>query len=257
MIKMAQRIKTFVYLYFNLFLLRDTPVLVYAPGRTGSISMIYALQTAKVFSIKVEWLNYKTRGTVRFCKKFIVSPRKKAKVITLVRDPVEILSSLFFSKACRGHLKLGHDAVSARDLGGLLVAFEKEVLESKLFHDHLYWYEEEFEPNLKLNVFQTPFNASRKYGLIEDDVYPTLIMRTDLSDEEKVVQVNKFLNLNKFSLDRLNVKSSRKHGDLYAEFVSNLKLSDHWLDKIYNSSYSQHFFTETEIRTSRKKFTQN
>jgi hypothetical protein len=252
--KYLQKFKTAISLSINHFILKKTPVLVYASGRVGSISMIHALKTVGIFTIKVEWLDFNTRGTVRFCKKHIVDKRKPAKVITLVRDPVEILSSLFFSKSCRGHLPLGYAAVQEKNVEKLHKAFETEILNGKHLLNHLHWFEQEFRPHLDIDVFAFYFNPAKKFGTITDKTYPTLILRTDLPDVDKETQVRNFLNINKFNIGRLNVKSDRKKGDLYEEFIAKLKISSDWLDTIYNSNYAQHFFSEEEIRSSKEKY---
>jgi hypothetical protein len=253
---LLKKITTATHLYTHAYLFRTEPVLVYAPGRVGSISMIQALQSAGIFSIKVEWLDYKTRGTVRFCKKHIVDERKPAKVITLVRDPVEIVSSLFFSKASRGHLPLGHQAIQAYDLAQLQKAFETEMLNSELLPAHLYWYEQEFQPHLGVDVFSHPFDTEKKHGLIADDTYPTLILRTDLPDGDKEQQVKDFLKISNFSIERLNVKAARNKGDLYREFTSQLTVPKTWLDTIYSSPYAQHFFSQQEITDAKQRYGQ-
>jgi len=248
------KIRTGLNNYIELYLHRRQPVIVYTPGRVGSMSMIYALKKARVFAIKVERLENENWGSVRFCRNHIIKKNRSAKIVTLIRDPLEILISLFFSKAHRGHLPKAHNALLKNDLDGLQEAFVEELLNDYYLTEYVYWFENEFQPHTGIDIFNHTFNPSTGYEIVNHNTYPTLILRTDLTNETKEEHIKNFLGLEEFKLNNLNTKSKSQYGDIYKQFQSRLKLEPKWINKIYNSNYAQHFFLPEEIQKNKLQY---
>lgn len=244
--ELTEKIKKGFYAYTNLYLLNKKPTIVYTPGRVGSISMIYALRAAGVYSFKVEWLEKELRGSVHFVNKHIINQHKPAKIISLVRDPIEILISLYFSKLGRGHLSLDKTAVTQADQATLEQAFLDEIVHGPYFEQYLCWFESEFTPHLGVNVYAHPFDTDKGAVIIPHDTYPTLIMRSDLPNTEKEIQVKSFLDLPEIHIESVNIKAKRSNGDRYQSFKKQLKLSPEIIDQVYNLPYAKHFFSMTE-----------
>lgn len=246
------------YLYRVLFL-RKKIVIVYTHGRVGSISILSSLREAGVPSIKVELVAEEKINSVKFARKHIFKRRKKAYIITLVRDPLEVLISYFFSKAGRGHIPAAQEALKQKDIKELKSIFLREVLESSPLNIHLNWFEDEFKKNTGVDVFLHDFNKKKKYSLIEDDTYPTLIMRSDLVNHKKEKIITNFLNLkkNQINIGDLNRKSDRSHSVLYNDFIEGFNLSENYINKLYNSPYVIHFFTHKEIEDMKQRWIEN
>lgn len=246
---MITKVQKLVSDLWRLYIRQHRPAIVYTPGRVGSMSLILALQAVNVFSFKVEFLDRETLGSVWFCKKFIIGPQKPAKVITLVRDPIEILCSLFFSKLNRGRLSLTKEQAVVADHATLERIFLEEIIDGDYFDQYLRWYETEFTQHLHFNIYDHPFDTSTKQIIIEHHRYPTLILRSDLDNEAKEIAVKNFLNIPELEIENLNVKATRDNGQRYESFKENLCIPTETLQKIYHLNYAKHFFSPAEIET--------
>lgn len=240
--------------YWNVWVLRKMPVVVYAAGRVGSVSMLNALRRAGVFSFKVEFFDHRVLTSSKFCKRQVLESNKPAKFIVLVRDPVEVLYSLYFSKLVRGHIPKATAAFAAGEVSKLVEFFHTEILETDYIPTYLHWFETEFAPHLNFSIFDKPFNPSDKSTQFSEGRFDFLVLRTDLPDTEKEQQVKKFLDIDTFALKRENEKSSSEHATLYTAFKRELKITPDKLDMIYTSPYAQHFFSAEEIAVMRQRW---
>ncbi|MCA9367935.1 sulfotransferase domain-containing protein [Candidatus Kaiserbacteria bacterium] len=217
---------------------RDTPVIVYSQGRVGSISMIRAIRRAGCLGYKVESFSKERLASVKFCKRFVIDAGREAKIVALVRDPIAILISLYFSKL--KHLP----PVENDSLEALEQHFITHMLDHDKYHDqYLRWFLNEFEPNLGFSVYDYPFDAEAKYAVIKHQRFPTLIMRSvALDDDTKSTLVSDFLGT-PVKIKKSNMKTKDPQ---YVRFKESVKLPKDIVEDIYNLPYTQHFFTPQE-----------
>jgi hypothetical protein len=252
--KLRHTIAEGTYAYSNLYLKKKTPVIVYAPGRVGSMGLIKNLRDADVFSFKVESFIDEKRGATQFCKKHVVDAKKSAKIITLVRDPVAIMSSYYFSKGTKGWLPEAKTALESGDVPALQKIFVSEVLRTKRLDSHLYWYENDFNPSLGFNIFDYTFDTQNQHTVIDHPQFPTLVVRTELSDLKKEATLNNFLGTTNIKITRENVRTEKVGTEIYKKFKESLSLPSDILEKIYTAPYAAHFFSNEEREQLRKKW---
>jgi hypothetical protein len=106
------------------------------------------------------------------------------------------------------------------------------------------------------------FRATTPFGLISSIKNPTgktgwlvidkppcrvLVMRSDLSDEEKESRVNGFLGTRSFAIERSNVGDTKPYGDAYKEFLASIRVSPEYAQRMLQSNYAKHFFRADEL----------
>ncbi len=242
--------------YWNVLVLGKMPVVVYAAGRVGSVAMLNALRRAGVFSFKVEFFDHTISASSRFCSRHVLRSQLPAKFIVLVRDPVEVLCSLYFSKVVRGHVSNAAEALRKEDVATLVDLFQVEVAEGDYVPTYVRWFETEFAPHLGFSMFAKPFDWNSKFTRFKEGRFDVLVLRTDMLDAEKERQVEAFLEIDRFKLRRENEKSASAYAALYSAFKAELKLIPSALDMIYTSAYAQHFFSPGEISELRRRWNQ-
>lgn len=245
---MLHKFREATYAYNNLYLQKKSPVIVYAPGRVGSMGLIKNLREADIFSFKVESFASESRDAAFFCRKHILERGRAAKIITLVRDPLDIMTSYFMSKSDKGWIPGSQEALYNGDTCTMQKIFISEVLQTPRLDHHLFWYENEFIKNLELDIFTHPFDTKEKYSLIENIRFPTLVLRTELDDNKKQSLVNSFLNTNNVLITRENTQQQKKFYQTYLAFKKNLSVPQQALERIYTAPYVTHFFSPEEIK---------
>ncbi len=244
----GQKVTKFLY---QLYVLKVTPVVIFAPGRVGSMALHKNLQEAGVFVFKLEFLDIGDSGAAHFVIRHVFKRKRPAKLITIIRDPVTMMVSYFFSKASAGHLPEAHQAWKEKDVPKLQELFIRDVLESYRLDSHLYWYETDFLRATGIDIFGYVFDTVNKNSTIDHPLYPTLILRTEMDDEVKVAAIIKFLQIPPFILTRENTRSQKADKELYEAFKKSLSVPPEILQKIYTSKLCTHFFSSEEITTLR------
>ncbi len=249
-------LKKGLYAYTKIYIKRESPVLVYAPGRVGSMGLLKNLRDVGIFSFKVESFKIERRGTTQFVKKHIINKKKPAHIISLVRDPVAIMGSYYFSKCSNGWIPDGSRALEKNDIKRLIDIFIEQVLKTERLNSHLYWFENEFYKYTGIDVFEHMFDTDNMFGIVEHELYPTLIIRTELDNTKKAEVINTFLGVKNVTITRENTRNKKDNADLYARFMSQLHIPLNLLEKIYSSPYSQHFFSDAERESLKAKWLQ-
>lgn len=240
--------------YWNVRIMGTMPVIVYAAGRVGSVAMLNALRRAGVFSFKVEFFDHAASASSRFCNRYVLSSRRSVQLIVLVRDPGEVLCSLFFSKIVRGHVPAAASAFKEKDVSMLVEIFQTEVLQRDYMSTYLHWFETEFAPHLGFSIFEKPFDKGVKCARFREGRFDLLVLRTDVVDAEKEKHVKDFLDIDHFELKRENEKSASAEAALYNAFKDQLTMTPPVLDMVYTSTYAHHFFTDQEITAMRQRW---
>ncbi len=254
MIKVLSSISKVIWTCKNYYLSRKTPVVVFAPGRVGSMALHKNLLEAGVFAFKVEFYLKDTRGLSNFIQTFVFKRKQPAIIITIVRDPLTMMATYFFSKASAGHLSDAHRAWKNNDVESLQEIFIRDVLQTDRLDSHLYWFERDFKSATGINVYAYPFNKTSKFDYISNTTYPILLLRTEMDDTVKASAVSEFLHIKEFAITRENTRSHKEDAELYKAFNASLKIPTDILKKIYTAPVSQHFLTEEEIAAAITKY---
>lgn len=189
-------------------------------------------------------------------------PNPKWKVVSLTRDPVARNISSFFQNL---ELFYGYDIKQK------VLAKEKDRVIGELqhlFHDSyvkdseviradanpLTWFSDELGKVFGIDVFEKPFPVDRGYEIYEAPNARILIIRLEKLRSCAEPAMNRLLGVPNFRLADANRASNKRYASLYKEFVTSIDLPDHYLDKLYESRYCRHFYTDEEVRKFRQRW---
>jgi hypothetical protein len=248
-----------------------TPVLVYQMAKVGSSTVTWALREIDgmhVFQVHLllpenlrrlraalrkrgRWLarlqsDMDVRGGVYY--RGLIKSGLKAKVITLVREPIGRNCSLYFQNLdVLWQTDDAHERVEVSRLAG-------EYLERFDHRGGLRWFDSEFKAVLGVDIYDHPFPHDKGHARITTDRYDILVMRTDLDDESKKKCVEEFLGVKGLSLKPRNVGTQKPYAAVYRNFLDALELSESYVNDMLDSKYTRHFFTPDEIASLRAKW---
>ncbi len=266
-------------LYVNYFVRRRTPILVYSMERSGSVALHHSLQSHGAFVIGAHYLDPQKLATQRhsgsagWASKHIVSKRARAKVISLVRNPIENMLSTFAREEF-GRLSFEEaeknkgDQMSPQQLSD---HFCRVYLQADRHLKILGWFENELQAALGIDVYQYEFDAIQGFAHIHEEPFELLIMRTELEDNLKAGLVAEFVNLPKLGMSNALLASQTSAaikrrtppgmpGDQAEYAVAYKKLKQHavippeYLDAIVDSPYVRHFFTDEQRQQMRNRY---
>ncbi len=271
-----KKIKRVLELNLKHHLLRLTPVLVYSMERSGSVALLNTLENAGVFVIGAHYLDPKKlatqpfSGSARWAATHIIRKRKPAKIISLVRHPIENMLSTYARTDYGSQSDRSLDA-SPESSRGHSDEVSREFCEAYLQanrHLHLLeWFTNEFQSALGVNVYDYPFDKQKGFAEFRAGPYDVLILRTELPDSDKAGLVASFAGIEGIEMASRSAPSKVRrrlppgkpgHQTEYAEKYKALQESvvfpQSYLDSIVDSQYVQHFFTSEEQSAMRSRF---
>ena len=237
----------------NYYLRGRTPTIVYAMGRVGSNSLyssLYAHREFVLFAHVLDAENMKIRyrkrgGTAKWAAKHIIQKRKKAKIISLVRNPVECMVSAFAPNVkadCDDENR--YQLPSAEELSN---QFRSGYFDQQRHLQKLNWFDSEFRAALGIDVYKYPFDKESGFVQFQEGPWDVLILNTDMNDDRKAQLVSDFLGLTNLKIIHTRVGEAQAYGELYKVFKKRVTVPESYLHSIINSKYSQHFFTQNTL----------
>jgi hypothetical protein len=186
------------------------------------------------------------RGRVLY--KGLIKPGLKAKVITLVREPIGRNCSFYFQNLdILWQTADAHERVEMSRLVG-------EFLDRFEHHGGVNWFDKEFKPVLGVDVYEHEFPHDKGHTRIRTDRYDILVMRSDLEDASKKKCVEDFLCIDGLTLAPKNIGSQKPYAATYRKFLDALELPEAYVNEMLDSKYTRHFFSPDEIATLRAKW---
>lgn len=174
----------------------------------------------------------------------ISDPDGTEKIITPVRDIVARNFSGFFAS-----LK---NFVPYEDWDTFTVEQYVDVFVNEYPHDgYLDWLERKIDIPLNVSIYDHPFDPEKGYIIIDR----LLLFRIEDFDEKGNQILKEFLG------DAVNIKPRRSNvlgtihkaaGPHYARVKEAHAMPEEFLDKMYSSKYSTHFYSDAEIEGFRK-----
>jgi len=254
------------YYWFRLIFGDKEPVIVYQMGKVGSSTVAKSLAKQidnPVLHVHRMSLNnienvereHKSVGKIPpdetvgiLLHKLIIKKKKPAKIITLVREPVERNMSAFFQNYERfvGQ-RYNKDS---KDIEMLVHQF----FESYNHNVPLTWFDIEMKTVLGVDVYQYPFPKDKGYLTINKPPYEVLILKIETDDAVKQEAVRKFLNMDEFVMTRQNVGGEKEYSKTYSDFKKNIIVPDDYVDKMCKSKYIKHFYDSKEIQEIRQRW---
>lgn len=174
----------------------------------------------------------------------VFSRGRRARVVTLVRDPIaRNLSSYFEHLDAIWHTTDAHQSIPIEDLCRGFV--------ERFFHtEPLTWFENEMLPVLGIDVYVQPF-PEEGHAVIRDGRAEVLILKSESSDEAKSAALSRFLGIDGITVRRSNETQSKAKGETFRRFRQTLRLSHAYIDEMLSARYTRHFYSEAERRELR------
>lgn len=268
-------------------------ILIYTMGKVGSTTIQYSIENqVKDYSVyHIHWLNKKNLDTdERFNAKFYRRNKKygvdinvlpnylirgyylrnrinrndldHCKIISLTRDPVARNISAFFQNLKKFYAydinrrleEVSEDIV----LNELIDLFINEYIGKKginfIDSDPLTWFDEELNHVFGIDLYRYEFPKERGYAIYSKGHISTLIIRLEnLNDcfEESIKEfLQEDIQINKVQ----NTGDKKDYSTVYKKFKRQIPIPSRYLDKLYNSKYANHFYTEVEISKFRNRW---
>ena len=169
------------------------------------------------------------------------------KVISLVRDPVATNISGFFQNYAWWPTELQRRTQdgSPPNIEDLATCFF-----SNYPHDvPLIWFDMEMAPIFGVDVFSSPFPREKGYQIYQSEQSELLLFKLEKLDETAAEALQAFLGINNFRLAKDNIGYEKWYRDIYDQFRATVRLPESYLNMLYRSPYTQHFYREEEINT--------
>ena len=185
---------------------------------------------------------------VEMIYKNYVRPKRRLRVITLVREPVANNVSMFFQLLGR-YIGTGVDP-SECNIDELIAVF----IEKYMHWRPLTWLDAEVKTNFGIDVYAYPFPVEQGYTVISRENTSLMVLRCELEDRKKERAIADFLGLDEFEIVRSNVRSEKSTGQTYAEFKRRIRIPPALLDRMYDSKFARHFYSGEERDLFRKRW---
>lgn len=238
----------------------SVPVVVYQMAKVGSTSIVDALLRSRLPAFQVHRMNPVHMERVRKARmslgwrvhppnfsdrigsqlyRRVIQPRRPARIITLVRDPIARNLSCYFEhlddiwQTDRAHERISLDELCE----GFLARYTH--------HEPLTWFDDELFPVTGVNVYGTAFPESG-HTVVGGERYDVLVLRSNLPDHRKAVAVSSFLGLDIGPVVSANRTESKAKGGIYTAFRSQLRLPRSYVEELLESHYARHFFSDAE-----------
>ena len=247
-------------IYFNFYLRRRTPTLVYAMGRVGSVALFRSLYEHGEFALHAHILNPanlkrkegKRPGTSKWAYKQIVCKQRNVKIISLVRNPVECMVSAFAPEVrVPFDPNTGDGHLSTSELSD---QFRAGYFDRQRHLLKLNWFDDEFKAALGIDVYNYPFPKDRGYVQFREGPFDVLIMRSELDDDMKSRVVSEFVGTTDLKIIRTRVGAQQSYGEIYRVFKQRVTIPEQYMDAIVNSRFAQHFFTQDTLSAMNDRF---
>lgn len=237
----------------RLYLLRHTPIVVYQMGGVGSVSIYAALQEANQlvfhshhFTEEALAKGAKPRSW-KWLNRHVIHPKRPAKFISLVRNPIDVKISAHFKNLDRPHMKRA-EPYSVEEI---IERFHRSVGKTDREFE---WFNREIKAVLGIDVFAHPFPHEQGYQTYKNGAFELLVLRSELPDSRKGEIIAAFLGLPTLTIQRLNRADDRGHKETRRAFDQQLKIDAHRLNTWLESPFMVTFFSADEREAIRQRW---
>jgi hypothetical protein len=226
----------------------DQPiVVVHQMARVGSKTIRWAVRdnVPGVRSLHTHYLNQDTieRMHAQFVRMYEHTGRPVARTV-----------SAFFRHLPLNHPELGdrfHD--DPDNVAKLIELFRRaDHLEDSFAPD---WFDREVRDVFGVDVFDRPYPTDGLGCVYSCDAGSLLVLRTEDLASRGAQALGAFLGTEPIGLKHLNRTTDRSYARTYRRFMAELRLPPEYLDRMYGSKLTRHFYTQDEISAFRGRWT--
>lgn len=250
----------------------DTLVLTHSQGKVGSSAMYDALMVDNPVPNSVVMHSHVIRSASDPRVKAVrhrITPRRTAYttqilyplirdrlsgsrnfvVISAVRDPIDRAISDFFQNLERYTPNRQYPRPGEHTVEDYLGWFDSayEVTRGSL------WFDEQFNGLFGLNFYDTPFDQSTGYLVVESPRVKAGIIRFDRIPDGWPGFSEKLLG-RRIELVRSNEAKTKAYGHVYGDFRAQLRLDRAILEEIYSAPHVLYFYTKEEREAAINKW---
>jgi hypothetical protein len=118
----------------------------------------------------------------------------------------------------------------------------------------LRWFDLEMKEVFGIDVFAQPFPIEQGYQLLHGEHADLLVLKLDRLNECANAAFSAWLDIPQFTLLRVNEAAAQWYAPLYHDFADWVVLPESYLDCLYDSPYTRHFYSPAEITHFRQRW---
>jgi hypothetical protein len=260
----------------NQYLLRRQPIIVYSMRRTGSVAVHKSLEKDNQYTFAAHSFDTINRpasllsGVGRWGARHIFAKQQPCKIISLVRNPVDNIISIFSRKSLGTRLQVTLETIQPGEEvtpEKLAVEFEQIHLGKHRHHQETNWFDDEYKAVLGVDVYEYPFDHEQGFCRITKGPYDALILRTEVPDDKKEKLIAGFIGSPTFKLISSSEATEGSAGNavgkpgekspyahLYKALKNDLRIPRGEWEALSNSRYMQHFCSPAEIAATAARY---
>lgn len=248
-------------------------LLVYQPGKVGSNSVEASMEEYNIPVVRLHGVLYPCEQEKRGIHKVFadyIKKKKKAKIITIFRDPIAKDIGHFFQKLdfyendvawiVNGIVEQDFQKSFMNYLSAIvpLEIWKKEKDFNNILSHIDYigqkspwgatwgWYDEEFKNNLGIDLLQENFDTEKGYSIIKKDNVEIMVLKMErMNYLENEIAV--FLELPEFKMKKINQGKNKLYSFAYKEFYEQLHLPKEYVEFYFkNNPFTNHFYNEQQ-----------
>lgn len=270
---------------------KTPPILIYQMGKVGSSTISRSLRSLNL-GIQIYHIHYLAEDRISKklakCKKYFHSEGsisndaqnqwrnqllrkqikrglngKKWKIVSLVRDPIARNISNFFHHMDQVEFLPDCNSYKIKSYKfNFEITIKLEDIEplSRLFFEKvnhespLTFFDRELKKIFGIDIFASNFPKTKGYEIYYGKQAEVLLIKLDNLRACAHTAFKEFLNLDNFNLLNVNIGSNKSYAPIYDVFKNAVIIPDYYIDKIYNSKYTLHFYSREEIEKFKNKW---
>jgi hypothetical protein len=220
----------------------------------------------------------------RLARELAHNPDMQIQAISLIRDPIARNLSNFFQQIVvkpitgqgSGEWRVtssyynfestvcadptGAQGLRARGMRtrGMRARGMRELIDlffERVEHDfHARWLEHELGRMLGIDVYARPFPIKKGYAIYHGDRADVLLFRLRDLNRSVTQAFHQFLGVQDFRLANANVGGRKAYADVYQAFKASIVFPESFLDRIYDSRFARHFYTQDERQALKEQW---
>ena len=250
------------------------PVVIYSMGKVGSTSVQTTLEKLHLPNpiFHIHFLSWNTLNTLeessrslghyaghieagKYLRAFADRTwgRVRWKIITLVREPVgREISDLFENLYVFPQL----EHLSGDDLAQASILHLQGVLADFIETDDYAckWFDRELKHVFGFDVYTADFDPLKGYAIYSAQHADILLIRLEDLSRCGAQALQTFLGIQSLQMETANVGEQKLNRQVYRQVVKSISFSNAVLEKIYNSRYARHFYSDAEILAFKERW---
>jgi hypothetical protein len=199
----------------------------------------------------------------KWLRRRIADPRnlRKWDVITLVRDPISRNLSSFFQNLAFYYSYDFRARIEATDMETVVsevcAIFEENCLDRRvdaIDTNPMTWFDRELKEVFDVDVYASDFPVETGYRTYESERARVLLIRLEDLNRVHAAALQEFLGIDDLTIVKASAGDAAEFPMVYEAFLRSLSLPSWYVDEIYASRYTRHFYTEEEIRAFRNRW---